>query len=40
MLQERDDGGLDWGGRGGMERRGQVLELVRWLNQRDLMMIE
>ena len=40
MVQERDNGGLDWGGRGGMERSGQVLELVRWLNQWDLVMIE
>ena len=31
---------LGWGDGGGMERSGQVLELVRWVNQWDLVMIE
>lgn len=39
IVQERENGGLDWGDRGGMERSGQKLELLRWYNQRDLEMI-
>ena len=39
IIQERQNGGWDWGGRGGIQRSGQMLELHKWWNQQGVVIV-